>query len=74
MNLQKNEAMNRSIMRYIPKDKTYSQTMALTSHLNLAVSIDSLGHATYYERLFAAMKFQPTQLTFSGLRRMWRKK
>jgi hypothetical protein len=49
--------------------------MALTSRLNLAVSIDSLGHVTYYEqRLLAAMKFQPTQLTFSGLRRMWRKK
>jgi hypothetical protein len=40
----------------------------------MAISIDSLGHATYFERLFLAMKFTPTQLTFSGLRRMWRKK
>ncbi len=74
MNSQKNEAMNRSIMRYVPKDKTYSRTMALTSRLNLAVAIDSLGHAAYFHRLFAAMKIQPTELTFSGLRRMWRKK
>ncbi len=31
MNSQKNEAMNKSIMRYIPKDKIYCQLMALTS-------------------------------------------
>jgi hypothetical protein len=74
MNSQKNEAMNKSIMRYVPKDKTYARTMALTSRLNLAISIDSLGHATYYTRLFGAMKFRKTELTFSGLRRMWRKK
>jgi hypothetical protein len=47
MNLQKNEAMNRSIMQYIPKDKIYSRTMAFTSRLNLAVSIYSLGHAEH---------------------------
>jgi hypothetical protein len=61
-------------MRYIPKDKTYSRTMALTSHQNLTVSINSLGHATYYERLFHAMKFRQTQLPVSGQGRKWRKK
>jgi hypothetical protein len=48
--------------------------MTLTSPLSLAIAIDSLGHATYYERLFLAMGFRATELTFSGLRRMWRKK
>jgi hypothetical protein len=52
MNSQKNEAMNRSVMRYAPKEKTYCETMALTLRLNMAISIDSLGHATYFERLF----------------------
>jgi hypothetical protein len=77
MNSQKNKAMNRSIMRYIPKDKTYSQTMTLTSRLNLAILIDSLGHAEYFKQLFGlfgAMIFRATELTFSGLRKMWRKK
>jgi hypothetical protein len=60
MNSQKNEAMNKSITRYIPKDKTYARTMALTSCLILAVSIDSLGHVTYYERFFAHMQFRHT--------------
>jgi hypothetical protein len=43
-------------MRYVGKEKTYCQTMALTSRLNMATSIDSLGHATYYKRLFQAIK------------------
>jgi hypothetical protein len=74
MSSQKNEAMNKSLMRYVPKDKTYCRTMSLTSRLNLAISIDTLGHAEYFIRLFRAMKFRLTELTFSGLRRMWRKK
>jgi hypothetical protein len=74
MHSQKNEAMNKSIMRYCPKEKTYCRTMSLTWRINLAISIDSLGHATLYEELFEKMDFTPTELTFSGLRRMWRKK
>jgi hypothetical protein len=71
-NSQKNEAMNKSIMSYVPKDQTYGWAMALTSWLNMSVLIDSLGHARYYERLFTNMKFKHTELTFSGLKRMWR--
>jgi hypothetical protein len=43
MHSQKNEAMNRSIMRYryCPKEKTYSRTMSLTSRIALAVGIDT---------------------------------
>ncbi len=74
MSSQKNEAMNKSIMRYAPKEKTYARTMSLTSRVNMAVGIDCIGHGKYYERLFATMHFKPTELTFSGLRRMWRKK
>jgi hypothetical protein len=74
MSSQKNEAMNRSIMRYAPKDKTYGRTMALTSRINIAIGIDCVGHPEYYERLFKAMHFGITELTYSGLRRMWRKK
>jgi hypothetical protein len=74
MSSQKNEAMNKSIIRYVPKDKTLCKTMSLTSRLCMAISIDSIGHSEFYVRLFAAMKFEATELTFSGLRRMWRKK
>ena len=45
MSSQKNEAMNKSIMRYAPKDKTYARTMALTWRINLAIGIDCVGHA-----------------------------
>jgi hypothetical protein len=61
-------------MRYAPKYKTYALTMLLESHINLSIKIDCMGHAQYYERLFNTMKFRHSVLTFSGLRRMWRKK
>jgi hypothetical protein len=56
-------------MRYCPKETTYSRAMALTSRINiLAIGIDTLGQAKFYEELFAAMKFNNTQFTSSGLR------
>jgi hypothetical protein len=58
MHSQKNEAMNRSIMRYCPKEKTSCRTMALTSRINIAIGIDTVGHSKFYENLFDAMKFQ----------------
>jgi hypothetical protein len=66
MSSQKNEAINRGIMRYAPKDKTYCRTMALTSRINIAISTDCVGHAEYYE-LFKVMRFRCTALTFSGI-------
>jgi hypothetical protein len=48
--------------------------MSLTSQINLSIGIDCVGHAQYYDRLFCSMLFTCTALTFSGLRRMWRKK
>jgi hypothetical protein len=74
MSSQKNEAMNKSIMRYVPKDRTLCRSMVLTSRISCAISIDSLGHAEYFLLLFRRMKFQLTALTCSGLRRMWRRK
>jgi hypothetical protein len=48
--------------------------MSLTSRINLAIEINCMGHGEYYGRLFSNMRFHPTELTFSGLRWMWRKK
>jgi hypothetical protein len=74
MHSQKNEAMNKSVMRYAPKEKTFCRSMALTSRISTSIGIDTLGHAKFFEDLFFEMKFHTTELTFSGLRRMWRKK
>jgi hypothetical protein len=74
MSSQKNEAMNKITMRYTPKDKTYTETMTLTSWINLAISINCVGHAMYYERLLKQMLFHHMSLTLSGLRRMLHKK
>ena len=67
MSSQKNKAMNKSIMRYAPKDKMYCRTMGLTSRINIAIGVDSVGHAEYYQRLFQVMGIRHTELTFSGL-------
>jgi hypothetical protein len=48
--------------------------MALTSQINIAISVDCVGNAEYYERLFKAMGFKRTALTSSRLRQMWHKK
>jgi hypothetical protein len=53
---QNNEPINKSIMRYVPKDKTYCKTMPLTSRSSLAVSIDTVGHSEYFVRMFCVMK------------------
>jgi hypothetical protein len=74
MHSQKNEAMNKSIMRYCPKDKTFCRTMVLTSRINLAIGIDTLGHQSFFEELFYSMGFTRTAMTLLGLRRMWKKK
>jgi hypothetical protein len=74
MHSQKNEAMNKSIMRYCPKDKTYCKSMVLTSRIHLAIGIDTLGHQCFFQEIFESMDFTETELTFSGLRRMWKKK
>jgi hypothetical protein len=74
MSSQKNEAMNKSIMRYCPKDKTYCRTMILTSRIHLAIGIDTLGHSRFFQEIFASMEFTATEITFLGLTRMWKKK
>jgi hypothetical protein len=61
MHSQKNEAMNKSLMRYSPKEKTYCRTMSLTWRINLGISIDTLGHAQFFEELFAEMVFTLTK-------------
>jgi hypothetical protein len=36
-------------MRYAPKEKTNGWMMALTSRVNIAIGIDCVGHAEFYE-------------------------
>jgi hypothetical protein len=74
MHSQKNEAMNKSIMRYCPKDKTYCKTMVLTSRIHVAIGIDTLGHESFFEEVFNSMGLTTTDVTSCGLRRMWKKK
>jgi hypothetical protein len=39
---QRNESLNRLISQFVPKDRTFCQSMSLTSRICLAVGIDSV--------------------------------
>jgi hypothetical protein len=54
--------MNKSIMRYCPKDKTLCKTMVLTSRIHLAIGIDTLGHESFFEEVFQAIGFTTTDM------------
>jgi hypothetical protein len=71
---QKNEAMNKCIMRYCRKDKTFCKTMVLTSRFHLAIGIGTLGHESFFEEVFQAMGFTRRDITMLGLRRMFKRK
>ena len=74
---QKNESMNRVILRYAPKDRTYiayCQSMSLTSRICLAVGIDSVGHEEDYERLFEKRKLRFPNSTRNMLLSMKKKR
>jgi hypothetical protein len=61
---QKNESMNKVVSRYVPKDRTFCQSMSLTSRICMAVGIDSIGHEDYYQRVFGKMEMKlPVNLT-----------
>jgi hypothetical protein len=66
MHSQKNEAMNKNIMRYCPKDKTLCRKMVLTSRIHLAIGMDRLGHKSFFEEVFSTMGSTRTHVTFSG--------
>jgi hypothetical protein len=74
MHSQKNEAMNKSIMRYCPKNKTLCRMTVLTSRIHLAIGINTLGHQGFFEEVFSSFGLTWTHVTFTGLRRMWKKK
>jgi hypothetical protein len=67
---QKNESMNKLISRFVPKDRTFSRSMSLGSRVCLAVGIDSVGHAEYYDRILAEMSVTFPANTRTMLTRM----
>jgi hypothetical protein len=49
---QKNEALNRMVMQFAPKETQYSTTESLHGRVSRVVGIDSLGNVDYYTRLY----------------------
>ena len=52
---QKNESMNRSIMKYAPKHICFGKSTSLFTRIALAVGINSVGQAEMYKRIFSTL-------------------
>ena len=46
-----NEAMNRSISSFAPKDRTFSRTMSLNTRVCIAVGVNILGHYEFWKKV-----------------------
>jgi hypothetical protein len=49
---QKNEAMNKKVSKYAPKNRTYSRTLSLRSRVCMAVGTDGAGTKRFFEKVF----------------------
>ena len=52
-NTYKNEAVNVSAASYTPKRKTYSLTNSLDTRVEIAASVQNLGYAIFWGRVFS---------------------
>jgi hypothetical protein len=52
MDSQKNEALNKSVTKYAPKDREYSKSKSLESRILIAGCTNNVGISCFYKRLF----------------------
>ena len=46
-----NEAMNRSVSAFAPKDRTFCRSMSLTTRISIAAGVQLVGHYKYWEMM-----------------------
>ena len=51
--LKKARGLNNCIVKYAPKDRTYSMTNSLSYRVHVAIGANSIGHHEYWRRVFA---------------------
>jgi hypothetical protein len=74
------EAFNKFLTEFLPKDKTYCQTIENKARLMLAVGLQSVGYRKFYERVFSrtGVVLEEDDMTSLFLRKedadkLWRK-
>ena len=53
-----NEAMNRSVSSFAPKDRTFCRTMSLQTRVSIAAGVQILGHYRFWKEVLAAHGIQ----------------
>jgi hypothetical protein len=61
LDTQVNESFNQSASWFAPKNKVYCSSMSLTNRLSMALGINSLGVAEYFQRLYIALGIVMTE-------------
>ena len=49
-----NEAMNRSVSSFAPKDRTFSRTMSLQTRVSIAAGVQIAGHYKFWKKVLEA--------------------
>ena len=71
---QRNEATNRSISRFAPKDETFSSTKSLEYCVSIPIGISSVGWNEYISRVLDGIGIEPTNQTEKFLQLMSKRK
>jgi len=65
---QKNEALNKSVTKYAPKDREYSGTMSLETRILTAAAVCNIGLDDFYQQVFKGLGIQCKDLTAIDIR------
>ena len=71
---QRNEATNRSISCFAPKDETFSSTKSLEYRVSIPIGISSVGWNEYISRVLDGIGIEPTNQTEKFLNLMSKRK
>jgi hypothetical protein len=64
---QMNESLNQSVSLLVPKNRTYSMTMSLTSRVKICCGVHLSGRAAYWAQVFEALKLSIPDVTLQYL-------
>jgi hypothetical protein len=67
-------AMNKSVIKYAPKDRSYCHTMSTSSRTHVAAGVDSVSYFVYFSRVICELGFQLPTLTWKSLEQIDKRK
>jgi hypothetical protein len=66
---QVNESLNQSVSLFVPKNRTYSMTMALASRVKICCGVHISGQNGYWSKVFEALELHIPDITVNYLKK-----